>query len=180
MAERGTATPVRQRTVTEVVWPEQMSSLNSGLRSRLNSNTSLFRAGSQKSVIGDSHYPLDRHESQRSVSEIITKPLLISMAAASFAEAGVSSSMGSAPAGGWRSEQGSPRRPASLVLTDTVNPHDWNMEKHRTMESPLPEKKLKLQTFEGTQVVSSSSPVVLHKRFATTNVELPPEQVLIT
>lgn len=177
LAERGTGTPVRQRTVTEVVIPEQISAFSSGLRSRLSSNTSLFRAGSQKSVVADPSYALDRRGSQRSVSELVTKPSLISIPAAALTEPDVNDPSVTNATGGWRSEQGSPRRPASLVLTDSDLPNEWLSSKPTRTESSIAGQKSKLQPEDiGTSVTLSSSPA---SRFATTNVELLPEQVLL-
>lgn len=185
LAERGTTTPARQRTITEVVWPEQIASaLNNGLRSRLSSSTSLFRAGSQKSVVASDNmsYGLGRHDSQRSISDLTaTKPLYVSVGVISnMNESNCPTTSGSSPTAGWRSEQGSPRRPASLVLNESMNPHDWSAKPvHDTSESPLNENRLKVEgRGDGTPTAaSSSSPVVLHKRFSTTNVELLPDQV---
>lgn len=175
LAERGSATPARQRTVTEVVWPEHMAALNSGLRSRLNSSTSLFRAGSQKSVIDGNYgnYGLDRRESQRSVSEWQAKPLSIpssQMKDSSMTSA--ASSVGS----GWCSEQGSPRRPGSLVLSESMIPNqrDWLVKSvSATPDSPVDNKSAD----PGATPVNIS-PHVLNQRFSTTYVEISPEQVL--
>ena len=178
LAERGTTTPARQRTITEVVWPEQIASaLNSGLRSRLGSSTSLFRAGSQKSVVAsDVSYGLGRHDSQRSISNLTNKPLYVSVA---VTEANYPTSSGLSPIStGWHSEQGSPRRPASLVLNESTNPHgDWSKSVQDTPESPVGENRLKGEDGDGTPVAASTSPVFVHKRFSTTNVELLPDQV---
>lgn len=184
LAERGTMTPARQRTITEVVWPEQIASaLNSGLRSRLSSSTSLFRAGSQKSILAsDASYALSRRDSQRSVSDVgSTKPIFVSVDPSNTAESSCPVSSGFSPsvAGGWRSEQGSPRRPASLVFNETVNPtHDWLVKPVRdTPESPTGENRLKCTSGDRTPTASSSSPIIVHKRFSTTNVELLPDQI---
>ena len=104
LAERGSITPARQRTVTEVVWPENIASaLNSGLRSRLSSNTSLFRAGSQKSVVDGGNYALGSRESQRSVSESLSKQQLMPNTSMMESVVGLTAA---AVSGGWRSEQG--------------------------------------------------------------------------
>jgi hypothetical protein len=184
LAERGTITPARQRTITEVVWPEQIASaLNSGLRSRLSSSTSLFRAGSQKSVVAsDLSYGLSRRDSQRSISDLgATKPIFVSVDPSNAAESSCPTSSGFSPSvlSGWRSEQGSPRRPASLVFSDSANPHDWLVRD--TPESPHHgDNRLKVQGGDGTPTATSSSPVIVQKRFSTTNVELLPDQVVLT
>lgn len=176
-------TPARQRTITEVVWPEQIASaLNSGLRSRLSSSTSLFRAGSQKSIIAsDASYAMSRRDSQRSISDMgSTKPIFISVDPSNIANLSGPASTGFSPtvASGWRSEQGSPRRPASLIFNETVNPHDWVVKPVRdTPESPTGDGRLKSQGGDRTPTASSNSPVIVHKRFSTTNVELLPDQV---
>ena len=185
LAERGTITPARQRTITEVVWPEQIASaLKSGLRSRLSSSTSLFRAGSQKSVVAsDLSYGLSRCDSQRSISELgATKPIFVSVDPSNTAESSCPTSSGFSPSvlSGWRSEQGSPRRPASLVLSDSANPHDWLVKPVNTPESPRHvDNRLKVQGGDGTPTATSTSPVIVQKRFSTTNVELLPDQVLL-
>lgn len=186
MAERGTITPARQRTITEVVWPEQIASaLNSGLRSRLSSSTSLFRAGSQKSVVAsDLSYGLSRRDSQRSISDLgAIKPIFVSVDPSNTAESSCPTSSGFSPSvlSGWRSEQGSPRRPASLVLSDSANPHEWLVKPVQdTPESPHHgENRLKVQGGDGTPTATSSSPINVQKRFSTTNVELLPDQVLL-
>lgn len=182
LAERGTTTPARQRTITEVFWPEQIASaLNSGLRSRLSSSTSLFRAGSQKSVITSDAsygYGLARRDSQRSISDLATKPIYVSVSTSNQTETNTSITSGLSPtAGGWCSEQGSPRRPVSLVLNESMNPHDdWLAKTVDTPESPI-ESRLQVQGGDGTPIAASSSPVIVHKRFSTTNVELLPDQV---
>lgn len=182
LAERGTVTPARQRTITEVVWPEQIASaLNSGLRSRLSSSTSLFRAGSQKSVITDGGYGLARRDSQRSISDLGKQPLYVSVGpsnAPSEASEPTSSGLSPTAAGGWRSEQGSPRRPASLVLSESINPYEWLVKPVRVApDSPLLDRSKALVKGDVTPIAASSSPLVPHKRFSTTNVELLPDQV---
>lgn len=176
LAERGTATPVRQRTVTEVVWPEHLSGMG-GLRSQLASNTSLFRAGSQKSVITDGSYALSRRESQRSVTEMKTfNSSAIPSHLADIRADLTSSTVDPITVSGWQSEQGSPRRPASLVLTEAAPSHDWlSRSMNPTPESPLRQRKI-LQE-DCTPTTGTSSPVILHKRFSTTSVELPQDQV---
>lgn len=171
LAERGSVTPARQRTVTEVIWPEQMAALNSGLRSRLSSSTSLFRAGSQRSVAVDCerNYPLGRQDSQRSILEMAMKPLYLSESTPNQPEMELpNAAMSSGATGGWRSEQGSPRRPASLLFSDSNPDRDWSTKSiHATS----------LRGGDGTPV-GAASPTTHHKRFSTTNVELLPEQVL--
>lgn len=190
LAERGTATPARQRTVTEVIWPEQMSGLNNGHRSRLSSSTSLFRAGSQKSIAGTEagvNYALSRRDSQRSVAEW-AKPLYVSVgnsASGGGRQGGGESVMGSPSAStpGWRSEQGSPRRPASLILTadHLSHPQDW-LAANRPTRGNLDNAErgsrtsVRLVGGDGTPQ-ATASPSVQHRRFCTTQVELLPEQV---
>lgn len=180
LAERGTMTPARQRTITEVVWPEQIASaLNSGLRSRLSSSTSLFRAGSQKSVVAsDVGYGLARRDSQFSVAESVAKPMYGTSANLTESGGQLTSRLSPTAVGGWRSEQGSPRRPASLVLGDSSSPHDWLTKPVSISPDspPISETRPKLQGGDGTPIAASSSPVV-NKRFSTTNVELLPDQV---
>jgi len=183
LAERGTMTPARQRTVTEVIWPEQMAALNSGLRSRLSSSTSLFRAGSQKSIAGPEagghgiggSYALGRRESQRSVSDW-TKPLYVSVASTSPGQR-AGTELGS-PSSGWRSEQGSPRRPASLILSgEQSRPQEWMEPTNKTVESPERDNRPNLRpTGDGTPL-GTASPSVQTRRFYTTQVE--PEQVIL-
>lgn len=183
LAERGTITPARQRTVTEVVFPEQIASaLNSGLRSRLSSSTSLFRAGSQRSVAADVPYGYGRRDSQRSITDLVKQPLYVSVGGPSnpTSEAGGPTGPGLSPTDGWRSEQGSPRRPASLVLSESMNPYEWLMKPapvRATPDSPLSEHRSKALRADGTRTAASSSPIVPPKRFSTTNVELLPDQV---
>lgn len=181
LAERGTVTPARQRTITEVVWPEQIASaLNSGLRSRLSSSTSLFRAGSQKSVVTDAGYGLGRRDSQRSISDLGKQPLYVSVGmsnAPSEISGPASSGLSPTAASGWHSEQGSPRRPASLVLNENINPYEWLVKPvHATPEnSPLADRS---KAAKGDETpTATSSPIIPHKRFSTTNVELLPDQV---
>lgn len=174
-------TPARQRTVTEVVFPEQIASaLNSGLRSRLSSSTSLFRAGSQRSVAADGPYALGRRDSQRSISDLGKQPIYVSVDPSNPAsETGGPTGSGMSPTG-WRSEQGSPRRPASLVLNESANPYEWLMKPvsvRPTPDSPVSEHRSKTLRADGTQTAASSSPIVPPKRFSTTNVELLPDQV---
>ena len=155
LAELGSITPARQRTVREVVWPEHMAALNSGLRSRLSSNTSLFRAESQRSVM-DGHDGLDRRES---------KTQSISAAQSKDASAAVSTTGSSVS--GWCSEQGSPRRPASLVLSESMSQQDWMAKYVNAAPESPPE----------IPASTALSPHVSKQRFSTTNVELLPEQV---
>lgn len=180
LAERGTVTPARQRTITEVVWPEQIASaLNSGLRSRLSSSTSLFRAGSQKSVVTDAGYGLGRRDSQRSISDLGKQPLYVSVGmsnAPSETSGPASSGLSPTAASGWHSEQGSPRRPASLVLNENMNPYEWLVKPVRATpeSSPLTDRSRTAPRGDETPTAASSSPIIPHKRFSTTNVELLP------
>lgn len=168
LAERGSITPARQRTVTEVVWPENMIALNSGLRSRLNSSTSLVRAGSQKSVAYES-FVLSRRESQRSVSEYKTQ----SIPAAPMVEAANATSS-SVTTGGWRSEQGSPRRPASLVLSESMH-REWMIKAGQSTSESLHGSDSSLHGLTPVAPVAVS-PIAVN-RFSTTNVEVLTEQV---
>lgn len=165
---------MRQRTVTEVVWPEHLAGYG-GLRSRLASNTSLFRAGSQKSVITDGGYALSRRESQRSVSEMKT---FSSPAAPAHLDTNLTSTAVDPPStGSWHSEQGSPRRPASLVLTEPISAQDWlSQTNNPTVDSPSYHRKFVQE--EGVSPAVTTSPVVMHKRFSTTSVENPQDQVI--
>ena len=177
LAERGTMTPARQRTVTEVVWPEHIAAaLNSGLRSRLNSSTSLFRAGSQKSVLADGSEGLDRRESQRSIvgeTSFRQQPSGQTTAAATAATANYISDAGltaaSSMTSGWRSEQGSPRRPASLVLSDSNTSKD--LQPKSAQESP----QGSYGGGGGATPTAVLSPPAVKQRFNTTNVDLIPQ-----
>ena len=148
-----------------------MAALNSGLRSRLSSSTSLFRAGSQRSVLAvdfEKNYPLARHDSQRSVLEMANKPLYISENAShQLTDMDLPTSSMAGAIGGWRSEAGSPRRPASLAFTDSNPDHDWSAKSIHTAS---------FRGGDGTPL-GAASPTGHHKRFSTTNVELLPEQV---
>ena len=163
LAELGCMTPARQRTVREIIWPEQMAALNSGLRSRLSSNTSLFRAGSQKSVMTDVNDALDRRE---------TKPITIS--AAPSKDVSAAASVSGSLVGGWCSEQGSPRRPASLVLSESMNQHEW-LAKYVNPAPESPTENKIIDQIPSSIAVSPHVPV--KQRFSTTNVEILPEQV---
>jgi hypothetical protein len=148
-----------------------MAALNSGLRSRLSSSTSLFRAGSQRSVLAidcERNYPLARHDSQRSVLEMANKPLYISESTPhQLTEMELPTTSMAGAIGGWRSEAGSPRRPASLVFTDSNPDQDWSAKSIHTTS---------FRGGDGTPI-GAASPTAHNKRFSTTNVELLPEQV---
>lgn len=175
------------------------SAMNNGLRSRLSSSTSLFRAGSQKSVV-DGVDATVRRESQRSAVTALMPPppaaieAALSVAAAVAATSGGTGGGGGGGGGGsgWHSEQGSPLRPASLVLgetttvataaTATAMTRDWPSASNHSSPSDAVFNLLGAAPTAALaplalSPVTTLSPPVPNQRFSTTNVELISEQV---